>query len=187
MERDFAAINDECPKCGEPFLHVKDWGRTGALFVHGYNTDGGSGFRFLVACQVPEKVALGLESMEDWRGRKARPESEHFYQSAFGMDSLPGPYVGWTDGGEWNGWATPFFEFGEALHIVKDYVEIQIIDGEVHEAHYDEERDVFVFRDPFSDEEEIYRPEFIQMNGREVKIYSIGTNYWTWKEVNNRI
>ena len=59
--------NPVCPKCGKPYLFVKDWGQAGALFVHGYNTDEASGLQHKDACQVPEVVALGEVTMEDWR------------------------------------------------------------------------------------------------------------------------
>lgn len=67
MKRDIEAINDVCPKCGKPYLSIKDWGRVGALFIHGYDTDEASSMRHKVACHVPEPVALGKMSIEAWR------------------------------------------------------------------------------------------------------------------------
>ena len=67
MSRNLEEINVVCPKCGLPYLGIKDWGKAGALFIHGYHTDQPSGLRHKLACHVPEPVALGEMSMDVWR------------------------------------------------------------------------------------------------------------------------
>ena len=94
MTRDFKAVNKTCPKCSDPFLYVKDWGRAGALLVHGYDTDHMSGLRFPTACHVPEKVALGLMTMDEWRETTAQGDTHmnaDYRHSLFGTDATPGP------------------------------------------------------------------------------------------------
>ena len=69
MKQNLSEINPVYPKCGNPYLYLKDWGRTGALFVHAYDTDAASEERHKVACQVPEHVAMAIMKMEEWHQR----------------------------------------------------------------------------------------------------------------------
>jgi len=77
MKRDLGLINEVCPKCGRPYLSIKDWGQAGALFIHGYDTDETSSLRHKLACHVPELVALGEMNMEAWR-KARRKGNGHF-------------------------------------------------------------------------------------------------------------
>lgn len=182
MERDFTAIHDFCPKCGKAFLHVKDWGRAGALFVHGYDSDQVSGLRFPIACHVPERVALGLATMDEWRERKDQRDTHidaKFRQGLFGTDATPGPYRGYTKGDDWNGWATPYFEFEVAIHVARDSSRLN--DGT--RVAYDEARDAFLYEDSaYPDEPVSFEAMTIEVGGQEKRVYPVGTYYWTWEE-----
>ena len=68
------------------------------------------------------------------------------------------------------------------MRIAKDYNGLEIIEGEIHEARYDEKPDQFIFRDPASEEDEIYGPKLIEVEERSIKVYPIGTWLWTWEE-----
>jgi len=67
VSRDLTSINEVCPKCGQSYLSIKDWGEAGILFIHGYDTDEQSDLRHKLACHVPEPVARGEMSMDGWR------------------------------------------------------------------------------------------------------------------------
>lgn len=90
-------------------------------------------------------------------------------QSKFTIESIPRQqFEGFTDGGNWNGWATPYFSFEQAQRIVEAH--------NSGNARYDEENDQFVFN--IDDEEEFY-PAVLE-DGR--KLYSIGNGSWIWEE-----
>ncbi len=103
-----------------------------------------------------------------------------FYKSVFTADFLDGVALpGWTDGSNWNGWATPYFEFTEAQKLVQIH---QAANGP-DTAYYDPQSDTFGFLLTGDDEPELYRAEEIEANGRTVKVYPIGSYYWVWEEV----
>ena len=45
------------------------------------------------------------------------------YKKVFTIDGFDHIYIGYTSGRRWNGWATPHFEFAEALEVMHDYNE----------------------------------------------------------------
>ena len=45
------------------------------------------------------------------------------YKKVFTIDGFDYVYIGYTSGRRWNGWATPYFEFAEALEVMHDYNE----------------------------------------------------------------
>jgi len=89
----------------------------------------------------------------------------------------------WTQGGRWNGWQCPDFEFAEAMRLVNYMKEEE--NGDIT-LHYDEEKDAFIITDPQYDDPEERFTEFkgeeVTINGKKVKVYSIGSGYWTWSE-----
>lgn len=183
MKKDYSAVHEVCPKCGEPFLYAKDWDEAGALFVHGYHTDAGSGQRFPIACHVPEQVALGRLTMNEWRenrvqGDMSKTREDDFREALFGTDATPGPYRGYTKGDDWNGWATPYFEFEVAIQVAKDSSRLN--DGT--RVTYDESRDAFLYEDAaYPDEPVSFEAITIGVEDQEKKVYPVGTYYWTWE------
>lgn len=111
-----------------------------------------------------------------------------FRPGTFTMDAMEGPYPGYTAGESWNGWATPYFEFETAKRIAEDHVRIPElmklngIEPGDYRATYDEEEDAFLFYEPINDDEAHYFAQTITVEGREVKVYAIGTYEWTWEE-----
>lgn len=109
-----------------------------------------------------------------------------FRPGTFTMDAMEGPYPGYTGGNNWNGWATPYFEFDVAERIAEDYVRVnQEAGGDMagSRARYDESEDAFALYEPINDYESFYYAQPISVDGKEVKVYSIGTYEWTWDEV----
>lgn len=76
----------------------------------------------------------------------------------------------YSDGSRWNGWACPFFTFENAKKVAK-------ASGDMS---YLEDRDVFLWTDVGSGEEEIIEPKEIEVDGVKVKTYPIGAWSWCW-------
>ncbi len=90
-------------------------------------------------------------------------------ESKFTIETLPEySFEGFSKGDDWNGWACPYFSFGEAQRVVKAH--------DSGTARYDEENDQFIFI--LGDEEEVYPA--VSENGR--KLYPIGNGNWIWEE-----
>lgn len=71
----------------------------------------------------------------------------------------------------WNGWAMPYFRLKEAKAIAKEL-----------KGTYNKDKDAFVFTN--DGEEDIYEATTIEVRGRKVKVYPIGTGYWCWDLAN---
>lgn len=117
------------------------------------------------------------------------PDVEQVFRpGVFAIESIQGPYLGYTDGDSWNGWATPYFEFDVAERIAEDYVrlpermKLRDIEPGDYRAGYDEAEDAFLFYEPVNDDEAYYYAQTIAVEGREVKAYAIGAYEWTWEE-----
>ena len=91
----------------------------------------------------------------------------------------PRTLQGYTKGDDWNGWATPYFEFEVAIQVAKDSSRLN--DG-TRDA-YDEAHDAFLYEDAaYPDEPVIFEAITIEVDGQEKKVYPVGTYYWTWEE-----
>lgn len=102
-----------------------------------------------------------------------------FYKSFFTAEFLDGVILsGWTDGSDWNGWATPCFEFAEAQRLIQLH---QAVNGP-ESAYYDPQSDTFGFLLNGEDEPELYRAGEIEADGQTVKVYPIGSYSWVWEE-----
>ena len=77
-------------------------------------------------------------------------------------------FIGYTEGGSWNGWAVPFFAFAQAIAIAEAMISYST-------AYYDGDADEFVF----DDEEERFGS--VQIDG--LTLYGIGAGSWTWEEI----
>jgi hypothetical protein len=99
------------------------------------------------------------------------------HRAKFTIDDGPA-FSGYSDGGTWNGWATPYFEFDAAQRILARYCSGL--------AHFDAQRDTFVIQpDPqneLSERDEVGATT-IEIDGRRLKVYKFNTLDWTWDEV----
>ena len=79
----------------------------------------------------------------------------------------------YSNGRSWNGWAMPYFELDAGLELVK------VLGG----LSYDQEADVFVFNEEGLQSEDIERfnPHIIEVEGKCLKTYPIGTGSWCWE------
>ncbi len=102
------------------------------------------------------------------------------HKAKFTADFLPGgTFEGWTDGSDWNGWATPMFEYDEALRLVVEYNTHPL--GSTTKAWFDAVHDQFCFVTEREAEPECYSSVATNMQGREVRLYPIGTRVWIWE------
>lgn len=99
-------------------------------------------------------------------------------------DVYPTPVEGWTDGTLWNGWATPYFEHDVAARIVDMHNDIKPFHpNDKGRAWYDNEADRFCFiLEGTGGEVESYPSHARTINGRVLKLYPVGSWYWTWEE-----
>lgn len=106
----------------------------------------------------------------------------------FEIDSLEGPFEGWTTGETWNGWACPIFERHEAERIAASFRTQGKRFGfpGSYEAYFDASGDAFIFRDPNDDPDDeplAFGSYTILVGERPITVYCIGTRYWTWEAV----
>lgn len=101
-----------------------------------------------------------------------------FEQTYFCIGSIPNKFYGYTDGSDWNGFACPFFEYGEAETVLAE----SKLNG--YEWGYDTETDAFIVRstaDPQDWEPEVFKATQIRLvDGTEIRAYGIGAYSWTW-------
>jgi hypothetical protein len=168
--------NNECPDCGDPYLYAVEEGRTGVLYVHGFQYFEELGDLVKEGCHVPndDGVQRGEQTVE-----------RELEESEFYLDMFPGEtFHGYTSGDTWNGWACPLFPKGEADRIAEAFDGLEHpYDGSEHRAAYDEEGDTFVFYEPTSDSYEAFRG--IDVEG--TTLYPIGTYAWSWSEVDPKV
>lgn len=89
-------------------------------------------------------------------------------------------YEGYTLGENWNGWACPYFTREVAMEMMKEF------DNEDQPAHYDEEKDAFIYvmdADHAEDYTDIYEGKDYEYNGETIRLYAIGTMAWIWTEI----
>lgn len=76
--------------------------------------------------------------------------------------------------GKWNGFLQPVFPMMSGVQLVTM----------IPELRYDATRDAFLSEDDdnagFGDGDLQFDAQEIVINGREIKVYPIGTGYWTW-------
>ena len=95
----------------------------------------------------------------------------------FQVDGLEGSFTGYHNGGRWNGWMMPAFEYEEAVKIMEAFKN----SADDLKAWYDKDSDAFTFQiDIDSDEEDVYEAFTATVDGEEKKLYDIGSAYWTW-------
>lgn len=100
----------------------------------------------------------------------------------FSIDGLAGTFAGYTTGDRWNGWATPVFAESEARRIAASFAAQEPVSADLPPYSAEVSNGTFVFQDPESDEPDIYPPQEIDVDEARIKVYPIGTYYWTWEE-----
>ena len=95
------------------------------------------------------------------------------YLESLMMDT---PLEAWTEGGTWNGWATPYFEQAAAHAIMKLHKQQH---GDAT-AWYDAQRDEFCFLLPGDEEPECYAAATVDVASSPLKLYPIGAGSWIW-------
>jgi hypothetical protein len=109
----------------------------------------------------------------------------------FTWDASDSIFEGWHNPSHrWNGWATPAFEKAEADRLMTWQMAQEGTgqpDG-LSAITYDPVKDVYVidYRNQYPDEgddalEEI-EPFFADCGGQQLKLYAIGSYFWTWYE-----
>lgn len=134
---------------------------------------------------MPERVLLhGAFIMLNWKS----------IQVAIMMgDDLDASTVfrGYTDGEQWNGWATPAFtrEEGQRIATWTNALAERLPEDTVERVWWDEERQAFIMEDPsyphvrgepIPDEDIVSGFRCVEVDQR---LFRIGTYKWTWEEV----
>ncbi|MHC1769474.1 MAG: hypothetical protein AB9869_35185 [Verrucomicrobiia bacterium] len=157
---------------GNVIVPVESTYPTGALVVFGYEPDGtllaypqGGGLRYRFKPGSERQFRLvGQDEMEKPLWRRAR----------FEIEGVEKTFEGWTDGTLWNGWAKPYFEFGEAEKLMTALNDPM--------CSYDAAQDRFVTKSS-SGEDESWTAEVIAgLGGTRLKVYGIGAGAWVWDE-----
>lgn len=100
----------------------------------------------------------------------------YFYIEGMGEDVVEG----YTNGDNWNGWATPVFTFENAKKV------IGMIEHNSHDSRYDEKSDSFLVTfEEGSNEVETFEGMDIVVDGETVKVYPLGAYSWVWEELEN--
>jgi hypothetical protein len=103
-----------------------------------------------------------------------------FYKTQFEIEDWLGPFEGWTDGRQWNGWECPAFEFDAAVNIMEAWNAVAFIGGD-YEARYDAGNDEFCFRGGGSDWD-CFRAVAQDICGKRTTVYPIGAYCWIWNQ-----
>ena len=102
------------------------------------------------------------------------------YKKVFTIDGFDHVYIGYTSGRRWNGWATPHFEFVEALEVMHDYNECA-----EPPMQYDEVYDQFYILDKETAELEVWKGENYNTIEGIKHLYGIGAYSMTWDNITN--
>ena len=102
------------------------------------------------------------------------------YKKVFTIDGFDHVYIGYTSGHRWNGWATPHFEFAEALEVMHDYNECA-----EPPMQYDEVYDQFYILDKETAELEVWKGENYNTIEGIKHLYGIGAYSWVWDDITN--
>jgi len=104
-----------------------------------------------------------------------------YVKGTFTLDTLDGlVFNGYSTGEMWNGWEYPYFERDEAENVLR------ASEANNYYWHYDAEADAFVVRsaeDPEDYEPEVFSGVKVEIDGKEMILYGIGANTWTWRAV----
>lgn len=93
----------------------------------------------------------------------------------FTINGFEHPHIGYTNGDNWNGWATPYFEVDEAFKIVEEYnkeTEFPIL--------YNEETDTFAVKEMGELDGDNWKGVNCQTEDGIKHLYGIGAYAWIW-------
>ena len=99
-----------------------------------------------------------------------------FRKTVFAIDDHC-PCVGYTEGHLWNGWATPYFPFEEAVRVMDDFNQFAEFP-----IRYNEETDSFILYDDGNNDYEIWKGYDHPTEEGIQHLYSIGAFSWVWDE-----
>lgn len=102
------------------------------------------------------------------------------HKNVFTIDGFGYAYIGYTSGKLWNGWATPHFEFAEAIEVMHNYNECA-----ENLMQYDEVYDQFYIFDKETAEFEMWEGEDYNTDNGIKHLYGIGAYSWVWDEITN--
>ena len=100
-------------------------------------------------------------------------------KALFTIVGCPKAYIGYTNGDDWNGWATPYFEKEEAIRVMHDYNKYR---EESEHMSYDEENDIFIAWVEGYGDYEYWIGENIHTAEGIKHLYGIGAYFWVWDE-----
>ena len=96
--------------------------------------------------------------------------------ATFDIDGMFGDLPGFTTGRRWNGWACPVFPRESCAALI----------SRLPGARFDPVREAFLIpredAGPADEAEEVYLPQTIDIGGRPVRVWGIGSGSWTWEE-----
>ena len=95
----------------------------------------------------------------------------------FVVDGFRNPHIGYTNGDNWNGWATPYFEKEEAMEIMHEFNECAESKME-YDPTYDQ---FFVLIDGDVD---IWKGTDLETEEGIKHLYGIGAYAWVWESIN---
>lgn len=128
---------------------------------------------------------FGPEHVAKYGFRAVRPDEmkAEWRKGRFSMDFMGEKSAeGWTTGELWNGWATPFFEKGDAEAVLRELAGTYAEMGETYRWGYDPEGDAFSSQSPHDEEPERTEGEWIMTPEGRKRVYGIGAYSWTWNE-----
>ena len=99
-------------------------------------------------------------------------------KTLFTIENNTTSYIGYTSGRLWNGWATPYFEFAEALQIMAYYN-----NNSDTSMEYSSETDCFCIAETEYTDGVIWKGENIQTEEGIKHLYGIGAYYWIWEAI----
>lgn len=100
------------------------------------------------------------------------------HKNVFTIDGFNYPYIGYTSGLRWNGWATPYFKLAEALEIMKDFNECAD-----NPMQYNKVYDQFYILDKETAELEVWKGENYNTEEGIEHLYGIGAYSWVWDDI----
>lgn len=102
------------------------------------------------------------------------------YKTIFTIGEVAKAYIGYTKGQLWNGWATPYFEFSEAIEIMQDFNKCAD-----NLMKYDETYDQFYVWDEGNDDYEMWKGKDYATDEGIKHLYGIGAYSWVWEFIND--
>lgn len=98
-------------------------------------------------------------------------------KAVFTIGQYPKAYIGYTNGDDWNGWATPHFELDEAKRVAEGFNECA-----EYLMEYDSIYDQFYILDTETKELETWKGiDYATAEGIK-HLYGIGAYCWIWDE-----